>query len=86
MHSVMRVVIFCMVGSFQYFLHRYDCRGHLYSRDEFEWKSSQLTMQLSPEEEQIEKACEEERYMGIHKDVEEENFLEGKLFSATKVD
>ncbi|XP_065055484.1 splicing factor, suppressor of white-apricot homolog isoform X1 [Rhopilema esculentum] len=64
------------MGDESLLIDRYDCRGHLYSRDEFEWKSSQLTMQLSSEEEQIEKACDEERYMGIHKDVEEENFLE----------
>lgn len=67
-----------MLSVFTFAWHRYDGRGHLYDlaahdSEKIEDKNPALT----EEEEAIEKACEEERYLDLHTDLREAQIYEG---------
>ncbi|CAH3021033.1 unnamed protein product [Porites evermanni] len=50
---------------------RYDARLHLTDKAQFIAKSSDGVPSLTPEEEEIERLCDEERYMDLNRDMEE---------------
>lgn len=58
--------------------HRYDGRGHLYDLASHDAERVDRSVQLTEEEEAVEKACDEERYLELHTDVQEVAMYEGK--------
>ena len=53
---------------------RYDCRGHLYKLEEFDFPARPA---LSTEEMDIENILNEERYMDLKKDMDKEEIFQG---------
>ena len=61
--------------------HRYDGRGHLYDLAHHDADNiGDKVADLTEEEEAVEKACDEERYLELHTDVREAEMYEGKIF------
>lgn len=68
---------------------RYDCRGHLYRLEDFDFSKEKSYQELSTEEIDVENICDEERYKDLDKDMIEEEILEGEgiyFVSAIMVD
>lgn len=59
------------------FCFRYDARLHFTDKGQFTSKPSDLASSLTPEEEAIEKQCDEERYMDLHRDMSEYEIQQG---------
>lgn len=59
------------------FCFRYDARLHFTDKGQFTSKSSDLASSLTPEEEAIERQCDEERYMDLHRDMSEYEIQQG---------
>lgn len=57
---------------------RYDCRGHLYRLEDFDFSKEKSYQELSTEEIDVENICDEERYKDLDKDMIEEEILEGE--------
>ncbi|XP_065663694.1 uncharacterized protein LOC100210071 isoform X2 [Hydra vulgaris] len=63
------------MGDKMLLIDRYDCRGHLYHIEEFDFSKIVSNDSMSPEELEIEKICDEERYMSLNKDMINEDIL-----------
>lgn len=59
---------------------RYDCRGHLYRLEDFDFSKEKSYQELSTEEVDVENICDEERYKDLDKDMIEEEILEGERY------
>lgn len=59
------------------FCFRYDARLHFTDKGQFTSKPSDLASSLTPEEEAIERQCDEERYMDLHRDMSEYEIQQG---------
>lgn len=59
---------------------RYDCRGHLYRLEDFDFSNEKSYQELTAEEIDVENICDEERYKDLDKDMIEEEILEGEVF------
>ena len=57
--------------------HRYDGRGHLYDLASHDAERVDKTVERTEEEEAVERACDEERYLELHQDVQEAAMYEG---------
>lgn len=66
------------MGNQDLMIDRYDCRGHLYRMEEFDFDNMGDFTPLSPERLDIENVCDEERYMELRNPIsaEEEILLE----------
>ena len=60
---------------------RYDCRGHLYKLDDFDFPNNPgiKSSKLSTEEMDIESILDEERYLDLNLDTTEDEILEGSV-------
>ena len=60
---------------------RYDCRGHLYKLDDFDFPNNPgiKSSKLSTEEMDIESILDEERYLDLNRDTTEDEILEGSV-------
>ena len=63
----------------QWLCFRYDARLHLTDKAQFIAKPSDGVPSLTPEEEEIERLCDEERYMDLNRDMEEYESQQGKF-------
>ena len=61
-------------GNYPYL--RYDCRGHLYDKNQFGLKPN-LPHRWTAEEEDFEEMLDRERYMALNEDLREEDFRKG---------
>ena len=59
------------------FYSRYDARLHFTDQSQFLPNSSKQNQELSPEEEEMELLCNEERYCDLHKDMNEHDLYQG---------
>lgn len=58
---------------------RYDGRGHLYDLSQHDADVlKDRIVELSEEEKAVEQACDEERYLELHTDMQEKAMYEGK--------
>ena len=79
---------FTIIGTFQLFWNsffRYDCRGHLFRLQDFDFSESKSTTKLSSEEMDVESILDEERYMDLHKDNTEDEILNGLIWFIAKL-
>lgn len=60
---------------------RYDARGHLSELSQFE--SSSYDFVPTPEEKEIEKLCDKERYLALEPNEEEHLMYQGKFLNLT---
>lgn len=58
---------------------RYDARLYFTDKAQFITKPSDLASTLTPEEEEIERLCDEERYMDLQRDMAEHEIQQGNL-------
>jgi hypothetical protein len=67
---------------------RYDGRGHLFDLSKYDADTQKGKYgELSEEEQAVEAACDEERYLELHSDVQEKTMYEGNdnIFSCGEI-
>lgn len=60
-------------------LFRFDARLYFTDKAQFIYKPTEVAPSLSPEEEEMERRCDEERYIDLHQDSAEYDIQQGKL-------
>ena len=58
---------------------RFDARLYFTDKAQFIYKPTEVAPSLTPEEEEMERRCEEERYIDLHQDSAEHDIQQGKL-------
>lgn len=57
---------------------RFDARLYFTDKAQFIFKSSEVAPSLTPEEEEMEMRCDEERYIDLHRDSAEHELRQGR--------
>lgn len=60
-------------------LFRFDARLYFTDKAQFIYKPTEVAPSLTPEEEEMERRCDEERYIDLHQDSAEYDIQQGKL-------
>lgn len=60
-------------------LFRFDARLYFTDKAQFIYKPTEVAPSLTPEEEEMERRCDEERYIDLHRDSAEYDIQQGKL-------
>ena len=60
-------------------LFRFDARLYFTDKAQFIYKPTEVAPSLTLEEEEIERCCDEERYIDLHRDSAEYDIQQGKL-------
>ena len=60
-------------------LFRFDARLYFTDKAQVIYKPTEVAPSLTPEEEEIERRCDEERYKDLHRDSAEHDIQQGKL-------
>lgn len=68
----------CTLRSDFFFCCRFDARLYFTDKAQFIFKPSEAAPLLTPEEEEIEMRCDEERYLDLHRDSAEYELQQGK--------
>jgi len=64
---------------------RYDGRGHLHDLSDYDTDRARVALDpLTEDEKQIEKLCDEERYLELNTDVLEKMLYEGSVYCYNK--
>lgn len=59
-------------------LFRFDARLYFTDKAQFTYKPTEVAPSLTPEEEEMERRCDEERYIDLHRDSAEHDIQQGK--------
>lgn len=72
-------VVCCILTSHMLLCCRFDARLYFTDKTQFIFKPSEVASSVTPEEEEMEMRCDEERYMDLHRDSTEHELQQGKL-------
>ena len=79
---LMRLGYFLKTEDCLWLYFRYDARLYFTDKAQFTTKPSELASPFTPEEEEMERQCDEERYMDLNRDMAEYETYQGEDYHA----